>query len=218
MGLIITTVIKKFKSPVGQIPQAFESSKILVLLDEVHRSHYSSFKVKMQKFFPKCCFIAFTGTPMIRKDKNTSTRFSGIIHIYSIIDSVRDGAVVSLFYEGHHMEMWVNEKPIDDHFDRVTEPLTDYSKETLRKNSSSVVPYCDRWISLKAQLGILSNILTIISMGQLLNESWSHWTNICPFVIVNFSRMLARFQPSCLSPIPIYKKGRTMPLKNLIIQ
>lgn len=134
---VITTLIHKFEAAVNQSKEGFESSEIYVLIDEGHRSQYGSFNVKMQKVFPNACFIAFTGTPLMKKEKSTASKFGGIIDVYSITDAVEDGAVVPLLYEGRHNLIEVNEKPLDAFFDKVSEPLTDYGKANLKRKYSS---------------------------------------------------------------------------------
>lgn len=134
---VITTLIHKFEAAVNQSKEAFESPEIYVLIDEGHRSQYGSFNVKMQKVFPNACFIAFTGTPLMKKEKSTASKFGGIIDVYSINDAVEDGAVVPLLYEGRHNLIEVNEKPLDVFFDRVSEPLTEYGKANLKRKYSS---------------------------------------------------------------------------------
>ncbi|HEX2845397.1 MAG TPA: HsdR family type I site-specific deoxyribonuclease [Chitinophagaceae bacterium] len=133
---VITTIINKFEAAV-KLAHPFESNNIFVLVDEGHRSQYGSFNVKMQKTFPKACFVAFTGTPLMKKEKSTATKFGGLIDIYSISDAVADGAVVPLLYEGWHNVMNVNEKPLDTYFDRVAEDLTEYGKASLKKKYSA---------------------------------------------------------------------------------
>lgn len=134
---VITTLIHKFEAAVNASVEAFESSEIFVLVDEGHRSQYGTFNVKMQKVFPNACFIAFTGTPLLKKEKNTANKFGGLIDVYSITDAVDDGAVVPLLYEGRHNLIEVNEKPLDTYFDKVSEPLTPYGKATLKRKFSS---------------------------------------------------------------------------------
>jgi len=134
---VITTLIHKFEAAVNQSKEGFESSEIYVLIDEGHRSQYGSFNVKMQKVFPNACFIAFTGTPVMKKEKSTASKFGGIIDVCSITDAVEDGAVVPLLYEGRHNLIEVNEKPLDAFFDKVSEPLTDYGKANLKRKYSS---------------------------------------------------------------------------------
>lgn len=134
---VITTIINKFKAAVNQEPDGFSSSEIFVLIDEGHRSQYKTFNVKMQKTFPNGCFIAFTGTPLMKSEKNTADKFGGVIDEYTIKDAVEDGAVVPLLYEGRHNSITVNEKPLDNFFEKVSEPLTKYGKAGLKRKYSS---------------------------------------------------------------------------------
>lgn len=136
---IITTIINKFQSAVTKAKGVFDSGNIFVLVDESHRTQYGTFNVKMQKVFPKACYIAFTGTPLLKKDKSTASKFGGIIPgtIYTIANAVEDKAVVPLLYEGRHNIMTVNEKPLDTFFDRVSEPLTAYGKASLKRKFST---------------------------------------------------------------------------------
>lgn len=134
---VITTLIHKFEAAINRTKDPFESSEIFVLVDEGHRSQYGTFNIKMQKVFPNACFIAFTGTPLMKKEKSTANKFGGLIDVYSITDAVEDGAVVPLLYEGRHNLIEVNEKPLDNYFDRVSEPLTPYGKAALKRKFSS---------------------------------------------------------------------------------
>lgn len=134
---IITTLIHKFESAVKHANSPFTSPDIFVLVDEGHRSQYGTFNVKMQKIFPNACFIAFTGTPLMKKEKSTASKFGGLIDIYSIQDAVEDKAVVPLLYEGRHIMMDVNEKPMDNYFNLVSEPLSEYGKTNLKKKFSA---------------------------------------------------------------------------------
>ncbi len=136
---IVTTIINKFQSAVTRAKHAFDSPDIFVLVDESHRTQYGTFNVKMQKAFPRACYIAFTGTPLLKKEKSTAAKFGGIIPgtVYTITDAVADKAVVPLLYEGRHNIMDVNAKPLDTFFDRVSEPLTEYGKAALKQRFSS---------------------------------------------------------------------------------
>lgn len=134
---VITTLIHKFEAAVNRSKSSFDSPDIFVLVDEGHRSQYGNFNIKMQKVFPNACFIAFTGTPLMKKEKSTANKFGGLIDIYSITDAVNDGAVVPLLYEGRHNLIDVNDKPLDNYFDKVSEPLTPYGKASLKRKFSS---------------------------------------------------------------------------------
>ena len=134
---VITTLIHKFEAAVNQSKDGFTSPDIFVLIDEGHRSQYGTFNVKMQKVFPNACFVAFTGTPLMKQEKSTANKFGGIIDVYSITDAVEDNAVVPLLYEGRHNLIEVNEKPLDTFFDKVSEPLTKYGKAALKRKYST---------------------------------------------------------------------------------
>ena len=136
---VITTTIHKFETVVNQLKKALTSSEIFVLIDEAHRTQYGRLGVKMQQVFPKACFIAFTGTPLMKKEKNTAAKFGGIIGTpYTITDAVADGAIVPILYEGRHNLFDLNEKPLDTYFERVSEPLTDYGKAHLKRKANSI--------------------------------------------------------------------------------
>jgi len=136
---IITTVINKFEAAVKQIKSPLNSADIFVLIDEGHRTQYGSFNVSMKRVFPNACFIAFTGTPLMKREKSTAQKFGGYIGIpYTVLDAVADGAVVPLLYEGRHNQMTLNEDPINRFFDKVSEPLSDYGKAALKRKFNTV--------------------------------------------------------------------------------
>jgi len=131
---VITTVINKFEAAVNKIKYPLDSTEIFVMVDEGHRSQYGTFNTSMERVFPNACFIAFTGTPLMKKEKKTADKFGGYIGIpYTVVNAVEDGAIVPLLYEGRHNQFSLNEEPINRHFDRVTEPLTEYGKTELKK-------------------------------------------------------------------------------------
>ena len=141
---VITTTIHKFETVVNQLKKALTSSEIFVLIDEAHRTQYGSLGIKMQQVFPKACFIAFTGTPLMKKEKNTAAKFGGIIGTpYTITDAVADGAIVPILYEGRHNQYDLNEKPLDNYFNRVSDPLNDYGKASLKRKVNSIAQLND---------------------------------------------------------------------------
>lgn len=134
---IITTVIDKFELAVSKAGVRDENPDIFVLVDESHRGQYGELHAKMKKALPNGCFIGFTGTPVIKKDKNTVERFGGMIDTYTIEQAVKDKAVVPLLYEGRHVEQKVDTESVDAWFDRVTENLTREQRADLKKKFSS---------------------------------------------------------------------------------
>ncbi|MFA8451184.1 MAG: type I restriction endonuclease subunit R [Bacteroidales bacterium] len=136
---IITTIINKFEAAVKQCKEPFTSPDIFILIDEGHRTQYGSFSVSMQRVFPNACFLAFTGTPLMKKEKNTAQKFGGYIgKAYTVTDAVEDGAVVPLLYEGRHNLVELNEKPLNRYFDRVCEDLPEYGKASLKRKFNTI--------------------------------------------------------------------------------
>lgn len=136
---VITTTIHKFETVVSQLKKVLTSSEIFVLIDEAHRTQYGRLGAKMQQVFPKACFIAFTGTPLMKKEKNTAAKFGGIIGTpYTITQAVADGAIVPILYEGRHNLFDLNKKPLDTYFDRVSDPLSEYGKAHLKRKANSI--------------------------------------------------------------------------------
>ncbi|WP_067150255.1 type I restriction endonuclease subunit R [Pseudotamlana agarivorans] len=136
---IITTIINKFEAAVKQCKNPFLSPDIFVMIDEGHRTQYGSFNVSMQRVFPNACFLAFTGTPLMKKEKSTAHKFGGYIGLpYTVKDAVEDGAVVPLLYEGRHNLITVDEDPINRYFDKLSEPLSDYGKANLKRKFNTI--------------------------------------------------------------------------------
>jgi len=133
---VVTTVINKFEAAVKKISKPLESHDIFVLVDEGHRTQHGTFNIEMQKTLPNSCFIVFTGTPLFKKDKSTAAKFGGMIDAYTVDQAVKDKAVVPLLYEGRFAKQIVHEKPMDEFFSNISEPLTDDQKADLKKKFS----------------------------------------------------------------------------------
>jgi len=133
---VVTTIINKFVAAMKKISKPLLGHDIFVLVDEGHRTQHGTFNIEMQKTLPNACFIAMTGTPLFKKDKNTAVKFGGIIDAYTVDQAVQDKAVVPLLYEGRVAIQVVNENPIDTFFGMISEPLTEYQKVDLKKKFS----------------------------------------------------------------------------------
>lgn len=134
---VITTVINKFETAVKGLKKPLEDPNIFVLIDEGHRSQYGDMSIQMQKTLPNACFIAMTGTPLMKKEKSTAAKFGGIIlPVYTVDQAVKDGAVVPLLYEGRIVPQFVHENAIDNFFDKVSESFNDYQKADMKRKFS----------------------------------------------------------------------------------
>lgn len=114
------------------------SKNVFVLVDESHRSQYGSANALMQKVFPNACYIGFTGTPLMKREKSTAVKFGGIIGTpYTINQAVEDAAVLPLYYESRLAVQNVTQNSIDKYFDIISRDLTDKQKADLKKKFST---------------------------------------------------------------------------------
>lgn len=135
---IITTVINKFQAAIRKKNVIDNSNNIFVLVDESHRSQYGSANALMQKVFPNACYIGFTGTPLMKKEKSTAVKFGGIIgEPYTINQAVKDEAVLPLYYESRLAVQNVAQANLDKYFDIISRDLTDKQKADLKKKFST---------------------------------------------------------------------------------
>lgn len=141
---IIATTIFKFESGVRAQKFRDEGADIFVLVDESHRTQsgsrgeqYGKAHEKMRRVLPRACYIGFTGTPLMKKEKNTARQFGGFIDTYTIRRAVEDKAVVPLLYEGRHVVQEVDERAMDKWFEVVTKPLTPAQRADLKRKFST---------------------------------------------------------------------------------
>jgi type I restriction enzyme R subunit len=70
--------------------------RILVMIDEAHRSQYKLLGANLDKALPNAARLAYTGTPI---DKTERT-FGDYIDKYTMRQSIADGATLEIVYEG----------------------------------------------------------------------------------------------------------------------
>jgi type I restriction enzyme, R subunit len=139
---LITTIINKFDTAMKASDHRDDDPNLFVLVDESHRSQtgrhggHGKFAMKMRRILPHACYLGFTGTPLLKKEKNTIATFGGLIHRYAIDEAVADEAVVPLLYEGRLVEQHVSGDVIDTWFDKISEGLTDRQKADLKRKYS----------------------------------------------------------------------------------
>ena len=79
------------------------SDRIILMIDEAHRTQSSDLGQNLFEAFPNATRIAFTGTPLITEqhgDKRTVKRFGDYIDTYKLMDAVHDGTTLQILYEG----------------------------------------------------------------------------------------------------------------------
>ena len=137
---VITTLIQKFES-VGKKNVDFidEDQNIFVLIDEAHRSQSGAANFEMKKVIPNACYIGFTGTPLMKNEKESWRKFGGYIDKYTIDDALEDKIILPLIYEGRYVDLVQNTEQIDRYINRITEGLTSKQKIELQKHISTKI-------------------------------------------------------------------------------
>jgi type I restriction enzyme R subunit len=130
---IVTTLVHKFDKALAHKRFSDPSPDIFVLVDETQRTQLGGYSARMRQMFPNACYIGFTGTPLLTREKSDVAKFGGVIHTYTIDQAVADGAIVPLLYEGRMVELEQNQAAIDIWFERHTQGLTDQQKADLKK-------------------------------------------------------------------------------------
>jgi type I restriction enzyme R subunit len=89
------------------------SDRIILLIDEAHRTQSSDLGDNLFEAFPNATRVAFTGTPLLTErhgERKTHKRFGEYIDTYRLMDSVNDGATLQILYEGKTADSALNEK------------------------------------------------------------------------------------------------------------
>ena len=129
---IIFSLIQKFTTAT-KLPECHNNSDdLIVLIDEGHRSQGGENHTRMRQTLPNAAFIAFTGTPLLKDDK-TENKFGRILHSYTMQRAVEDKAVTPLLYEERIPDLEVNQRAIDNWFERITKGLSAEQTSDLKR-------------------------------------------------------------------------------------
>ena len=163
-GGIIFTTIHKFGLDKGEeiFPILTDRHNVIVICDEAHRTQYGfkghvdkkTGKIKyglaksMRNALPNATFVAFTGTPISKYDRDTQAVFGNYVSVYDIQQAVEDGATVPIYYESRlaKISLKKNEVPIID--EKVEEIFDDSVDDDREKEKAK-----SRWAQLEAVVG-----------------------------------------------------------------
>ena len=136
---VITSLVHKFDTAAKSKADFLDLDKnIFVLIDEAHRTQNGLASEEMRRIIPNACFIGFTGTPLLKKEKSQN-RFGTFIDKYTIDDALADEIILPLIYEGRYTEMNQNKEKVDRHIERITKDLDAQSVKELQKFINSKV-------------------------------------------------------------------------------
>lgn len=108
---------------------------VYVFVDECHRTQSGDMNKQMKRWLKDAIFIGFTGTPLLRKDKQTTREvFGTYIHTYKFNEAVADKVVLDLKYEARNVPQRLTSKEaIDAWFEQKTKGLNNFQRSVLRK-------------------------------------------------------------------------------------
>ncbi|MCK9421839.1 MAG: type I restriction endonuclease [Bacteroidales bacterium] len=117
-----------------QLEELSTKENLYVMVDEAHRSHYGFLAAFMRTVLPKAKFLAFTGTPISKEEKSTLGEFYGgqYIDVYTIKESVQDGATVELLYDEGIARLDVKKEELDEQFEAEFGHLSEEKKDKLK--------------------------------------------------------------------------------------
>ncbi len=129
--------VANFDAYIKELQNAPSSTvgELFVFVDECHRSESGKLHKAMKAILRNAVFIGFTGTPLLKKDKQTSREvFGKYIHTYKFNEAVEDGVVLDLVYEARDIDTKLssNDK-VDAWFEAKTKGLNDFQKHELKK-------------------------------------------------------------------------------------
>lgn len=130
--------IKELQS---SLPKGFKAKgELFIFVDECHRTQSGDLHKAMKKILPNAMFLGFTGTPLLKKDKEKSIEvFGSYIHTYKFDEAVADGVILDLQYEARDIDQYIgNQKKIDEWFEAKTSGLSDVAKVQLKQKWASM--------------------------------------------------------------------------------
>ena len=150
--LLLNSLIHKFSRKEGELkdsdyeqyieelknslPKDFRAKgDIYVFVDECHRTQSGKLHDAMKLILPNALFIGFTGTPLLKADKQKSIEIFGTyIHTYKFDEAVKDKVVLDLQYEARDVEQNITSQDrIDEWFEVKTKGLTEYAIVKLKQ-------------------------------------------------------------------------------------
>ncbi len=146
----------EFLNAIQKLPHGFVAKgDLYVFVDECHRTQSGDLNRAMKAILPNAMFIGFTGTPLLKADKQKSVEvFGTYIHTYKFDEAVRDGVILDLRYEARDIDQNItSQDKIDQWFEGKTKGLTPIAKALLKQ----------KWGTLQRVLSSQSRLSKIVA-------------------------------------------------------
>jgi type I restriction enzyme R subunit len=133
-GTTVLTTVHKFHSAVPRRSSIISDARnVFVMVDEAHRTQYGALAARMRAGLPNACMLAFTGTPIDKKDRSTREVFGDYLHRYLIDQAVKDGATVPIFYEMRDARLRIDGRDLENDIRSAFPELSDEEIEKLKR-------------------------------------------------------------------------------------
>lgn len=123
-----------------------KSDRILLLIDEAHRTQGGDMGDNLFSAFPKAVRIGFTGTPLLteRHEIKTHERFGGFIDFYKFDKAVKDRVTVEIKYIGKvSKDKLDNKEAFDTEFEDMFEQRSQAEREEIQRRYGSFIAYLE---------------------------------------------------------------------------
>ena len=166
---LLCALIHKFDVADLKGPAPPVHGRFYVFVDECHRTQGGDMNKQMKRWLEGALFIGFTGTPLLRKDRQmTRDVFGTYIDTYKFHQAVADKVVLDLKYEARDVpERLTSQAAIDRWFEQKTKHLNNFQKAILRR----------RWATMEELMSaserkqrIIANIIEDFSLKPRLNN------------------------------------------------
>ncbi len=128
---------------------------MVVFVDECHRTQSGTLHRAMKAILPGATLIGFTGTPLLKSDKQRSVEtFGPYIHTYKYDEAVGDKVVLDLRYEARDIDQAItSQQRVDQWFDLKTKGLSEMARAQLKA----------RWGTMRAVTSSMDRIRKIVA-------------------------------------------------------
>jgi len=144
--------------------------RFYVFVDECHRTQGGDMNKQMKRWLESAIFIGFTGTPLLRRDRQmTRDVFGTYIHTYKFHQAVADKVVLDLKYEARDVpQRLTDQAAIDRWFEKATKNLNNFQKAVLRRRWATME---DLMSSAERKQRIIANIIEDFSLKPRLSNN-----------------------------------------------
>ncbi len=159
---------QRLESP-EPFPVLNKSGRILLLVDECHRTHTSVLHANLRQALPNAIIMGFSGTPIMNNEANDTRRIFGeILDSYPLQQAVEDKATVPIVYEGRTAEGAVESaSQLDAKFEDMFKDKTDREIQAIKAKYATQddVLEATKLIAAKARDMLLHYVTTVMPSG-----------------------------------------------------